>query len=525
MKILHEETIGGVRYRLIEDGSVSASLLRNGFVPYVVLKRTGERYEGYEPGIYEAAESIRARNWDRLRPLAENEHRTGDYRVRAFLWEDDAVFSVLNGDSATKTPLSDWLGSNGEVFAFGLAYARKTCPQHLAVLDDGTIYRMAEDEARGASGTVHLCLFWNDSQLVMMPPGQRERVEAWRAKQAEGGEAAGFDFRKLSELADEKVRQTMANREKFIEAWVAETGLHPSQSCMLETQTEQGSVLRIVPKEDFEHQEKRIRELEEKLAKSEESRDSHVRRVAELSTEIGEFETKLGRVTHERDTALARVKELEAQAEAADECMQKLEGVTDADSFTHNGTTYFRADHPRVLRGDEFRWRRDNFEGIDTFDGCYADDESRPEIMTGEGDFVSPWHEEASDYLPPESIAAARSYWLANYQFAPGEYLDEEAGVVRRREPEPELLFEDAHGNKWVRARKPEPQEKKMDPFFTDSDGDEWEFVKTSKGWFAFAATDRYTLALSLSTEVPAWGRKVAEALRAYVASVGDGES
>jgi len=56
---------------------------------------------------------------------------------------------------------------------------------------------------------------------------------------------ADFDETGLYEQLSQLVRTTMQNRDLFVQAWVAETGLLPSESEMVHEQTTEGNVIRM----------------------------------------------------------------------------------------------------------------------------------------------------------------------------------------------------------------------------------------------------------------------------------------
>lgn len=253
--MLYEETSGGVRYLLREDGCVDATL-RTDDRPqcFWVLLSDGSRRDGFPEPIYTNAETFRARHWPRLRPLAENEQRTdADFKIRTWEWRGDEFVSRLAGDSDyfSLESWAKWQGEYGrKAFTFGLALARRTCPPHLAVRDDGTIYRMSDDEARGPSGNVRSCslLSRREDGGAALPPGQLERVQAWRARQANGGEA--LEASPFPELGDP---EDSARLQKLREC-IDDHGVWPDEETELAGDYEAA----------IRGMSSRIRELEEK---------------------------------------------------------------------------------------------------------------------------------------------------------------------------------------------------------------------------------------------------------------------
>jgi hypothetical protein len=74
-------------------------------------------------------------------------------------------------------------------------------------------------------------------------PGNQFVDDGW-ASQLDGrntGEKRGSRFGdQFKSKAEELVAHIMANRERYLEAWVAETGLHPSECELVETQWNNG---------------------------------------------------------------------------------------------------------------------------------------------------------------------------------------------------------------------------------------------------------------------------------------------
>jgi len=49
----------------------------------------------------------------------------------------------------------------------------------------------------------------------------------------------------ISRIAEERLKLIYANRERLVEAWIAETGLKPSESMLMEQTSEDGFSIRI----------------------------------------------------------------------------------------------------------------------------------------------------------------------------------------------------------------------------------------------------------------------------------------
>lgn len=49
----------------------------------------------------------------------------------------------------------------------------------------------------------------------------------------------------ITRAAEERLRLIMANRERYVEAWIAETGLHPTECVLTETKSADGLTVTI----------------------------------------------------------------------------------------------------------------------------------------------------------------------------------------------------------------------------------------------------------------------------------------
>ncbi len=169
-------------YRAERDGEVYAKRPHRIYI----FKIGVSNFEDFEPGT---GERVRA-YYEASRPLKSNEWRgvvNGHERLAAFKWVDcEAQAWTVEGGFETYWGAHYSKSCNDgfrELHAALREWASKpeNLPHHIAIVD-GRPYVMKEDEFRLCGGEVSKCRVVIGT-LVNAAPGQRERVEKWRASQ------------------------------------------------------------------------------------------------------------------------------------------------------------------------------------------------------------------------------------------------------------------------------------------------------------------------------------------------------
>ena len=183
-------------YRAEQDGEVYAKRPHNIYIFKIGVSRFG----GFEPGTEEKVRVYCESN----RPLKANEWRgvVGEWGevTAAFRWGEvksglvsnlgkPCVFAEATNPNVTQyAAIYDGCSIRPGLESIATAMIKwaskpENLPSHIAIVD-GRPYVMRDDEARDVMGAARHCVYW-PPVLDGCPfaPGQRERVEKWRASQ------------------------------------------------------------------------------------------------------------------------------------------------------------------------------------------------------------------------------------------------------------------------------------------------------------------------------------------------------
>lgn len=125
------------------------------------------------------------RETKRVRKLRDDEGVTDDGELLKFIWSGTRAVAIDSHEFGQFVwPPVMIQGGSRELAARLESWARANLPAHLAIVD-GRVVEMADDEARVSLGLVSKCSHWTLPNLdsYSWAPGQRERVEKWRAGQ------------------------------------------------------------------------------------------------------------------------------------------------------------------------------------------------------------------------------------------------------------------------------------------------------------------------------------------------------